>query len=365
MQDQRRPAHDAERAPGAATDAGVAARLGAGEPLASSVRGPMERGFREDLGSVRLHRDAQAAQLADQHGAAALTVGQHLVFGANEYAPDTLSGQVLLAHELAHTLQQRGTHAPAREPTPAGVEAEAIHAAIGALVGQPQPLTRQNGLRLQRCSKDEKKSAESKAKEATGQQLLGQFAAKFSDSAARIRGNPASMDLLREAEAAGASFGGYSEDGPQNSAWPYTVGTTVYVPRAFQADAGRAMSSFMFELTNAISRPRHAEVQRKGREGSISAEQFAHDTVAIEIDGKMRMAEIWATQRDAVTDDAERARLDAQNFYQTFLDVKAGRKSREEIIQDVLTRTYPDTGQTVKDYYVEQYNRMRGSGSSP
>jgi len=365
--DDRKLGHE----PGHGSEFNSAARataeLGTGEPLAPSVRARMEGGFGQDLGAVRVHRDTRAAELADAYGAAALTVGQHLVFGANEYAPDTLPGQVLLAHELAHTMQQRDAHEPAMDAAPAMAEDEATRAAFGALLGQPRPVTQHRGLRIQSCKKDERRRAEAAGTEATGERLLGQFAANFAGAAAMIRGNPASMQLLQEAESAGASYGGYSEDGPGARAWPYTAGTTVYVPRAFQADPQRAVSSFLFELTNAISRPRHAEVERRGREGAITAEQYAHDSVAIEVDGKMRMAEIWASRRDSVADEAERARLDRQNFYHEYIDVQAGRRTREDIIREALSRTYPDTGQTVRDFYIEQYNQMHGTrrGSSP
>src|SRR5262249_36509684 len=40
--------------------------------------------------------------------AQAYTVGQDIVFGAGQYAPSTPAGQRLLAHELAHVVQQAG-----------------------------------------------------------------------------------------------------------------------------------------------------------------------------------------------------------------------------------------------------------------
>jgi hypothetical protein len=57
---------------------------------------------------VRVHTDARAAESARAVGALAYTVGNNLVFGSGQYAPETLSGQRLLAHELTHTLQQGG-----------------------------------------------------------------------------------------------------------------------------------------------------------------------------------------------------------------------------------------------------------------
>ncbi|HEY2325605.1 MAG TPA: DUF4157 domain-containing protein [Thermoanaerobaculia bacterium] len=59
-----------------------------------------------DLSSIRVHTGTQAAQSARAVGARAYTVGNHIVFGAGEYAPQTSAGRRLLAHELAHAGQQ-------------------------------------------------------------------------------------------------------------------------------------------------------------------------------------------------------------------------------------------------------------------
>jgi hypothetical protein len=63
---------------------------------------------RYDFSGVRIHTDAQAAESARQLNARAFTVGNHIVFDTGEYAPHTLSGQRLLAHELTHVVQQNG-----------------------------------------------------------------------------------------------------------------------------------------------------------------------------------------------------------------------------------------------------------------
>ena len=67
-----------------------------------------------DFGALRIHTDGRAAESACSVNAAAYTVGSDIVFGAGQYAPGTSSGQKLLAHELAHTLQQG--HRLARQP---------------------------------------------------------------------------------------------------------------------------------------------------------------------------------------------------------------------------------------------------------
>ena len=66
----------------------------------------MEPRFDHDFSHVRLHTDANTAESARAVNALAYTVGHHLAFGTGSYAPQTLTGRHLLAHELAHTLQQ-------------------------------------------------------------------------------------------------------------------------------------------------------------------------------------------------------------------------------------------------------------------
>jgi hypothetical protein len=69
----------------------------------------MEEGFGTDFSRVRVHDDARAAESARAVDAHAYTVGDDLVFGTGRYAPGSAAGDRLLAHELAHTLQQGGT----------------------------------------------------------------------------------------------------------------------------------------------------------------------------------------------------------------------------------------------------------------
>jgi hypothetical protein len=62
--------------------------------------------FGHDFGEVRIHTDAKAADSARAVGAQAYTVGRDVVFATGRYAPQTLAGKKLIAHELAHVLQQ-------------------------------------------------------------------------------------------------------------------------------------------------------------------------------------------------------------------------------------------------------------------
>jgi len=82
-----------------------------GQPLDRDSLAFFEPRFGHDFSGVRVHTDAPAAESARAVNARAYTVGQHMVFARDQYAPDTADGRHLLAHELAHTLQQRGGEA--------------------------------------------------------------------------------------------------------------------------------------------------------------------------------------------------------------------------------------------------------------
>jgi hypothetical protein len=77
----------------------------------------MESRFGQDFRQVRIYTDARAAESARAVDALAYTVGQRIVFGAGQYAPQTGIGQQVLAHELTHTVQQDNNQLR-RQPPP-------------------------------------------------------------------------------------------------------------------------------------------------------------------------------------------------------------------------------------------------------
>jgi hypothetical protein len=77
-----------------------------GQALDANTRASMESRFGHDFSSVRVHTDAAAAASASGLNARAYTVGRDIVFAGGKYAP-TAQGGRLLAHELAHVVQQR------------------------------------------------------------------------------------------------------------------------------------------------------------------------------------------------------------------------------------------------------------------
>ena len=81
-------------------------QLGPGRPFEGAERSRMETAFKQDFSRVRIHSDDTAAKLSERMSAHAFTVGTHIAFARNRYRPGTLLGDALIAHELAHTLQQ-------------------------------------------------------------------------------------------------------------------------------------------------------------------------------------------------------------------------------------------------------------------
>ena len=79
-----------------------------GRPLQPGVRQFFEQRFGHDFGNVRIHAGGRAAESARAGSARAYTVGQNVVFADSAYAPETRAGKRLLAHELAHVVQQSG-----------------------------------------------------------------------------------------------------------------------------------------------------------------------------------------------------------------------------------------------------------------
>ncbi|HEV7745427.1 MAG TPA: DUF4157 domain-containing protein [Pyrinomonadaceae bacterium] len=79
-----------------------------GQPLDSNTRAFFGPRFGRDFSDVRVHDDASADASARSVNALAFTVGHHVAFRGGQYSPNTQGGQRLLAHELAHVVQQNG-----------------------------------------------------------------------------------------------------------------------------------------------------------------------------------------------------------------------------------------------------------------
>ncbi|PSK93421.1 eCIS core domain-containing protein [Taibaiella chishuiensis] len=96
----------------AATEAGpvlsdrIAGTQGTGNTMDDTTRTFMENRMQADFSQVRIHTGSDAAQMSRQLGALAFTLGSDVYFNEGAYDPGSETGKHLLAHELAHTLQQ-------------------------------------------------------------------------------------------------------------------------------------------------------------------------------------------------------------------------------------------------------------------
>ena len=123
-----------------------------GESLDPGTRQHMEHGFAHDFSQVRVHHDGAAAESARAVNAQAFTMGNHVVFGAGHYNPSTSFGRRLIAHELAHTLQQQRGSGGGSERA---AERDADRAADAVQRGGPAQVNESFGTRaLQRQAED-------------------------------------------------------------------------------------------------------------------------------------------------------------------------------------------------------------------
>ncbi len=103
-QDADRAADRALRSPGRVP--ACAGRVSTPEvTLDAATRAYFEPRFGFDFSRVRIHSGTSAEESASAVNARAYTIGPHIVFGANQFAPETDTGRRLLAHELAHVIQ--------------------------------------------------------------------------------------------------------------------------------------------------------------------------------------------------------------------------------------------------------------------
>jgi hypothetical protein len=115
---------------------------GPGGPLPAPLMRRFEASLGTDLSSVRVHTGGESAAAARAVGARAYALGQDIHFGAGQYDPASAAGQHLIAHEVAHTVQQRGGSPVRRhklEVSSPGdaVEVEADRAADAMVRGEP------------------------------------------------------------------------------------------------------------------------------------------------------------------------------------------------------------------------------------
>ncbi len=341
-----------------------------GELMDPETQAFMESRFDTDFSDVRVHTDTQAAASAESLQANAYTSGRDIYFARGMYAPRGPEGLRLLGHELTHVIQQDGTtgnRAASNElidrTDPAEREAEEVAGVLGR--GECAPAILSAGKGIQR---DVGWAQRGPLPDPYGTLLLlNAFAAKFLDAAKLIYQNSAAMKLVNEAEAAGIQFGGYAEDGPGKAIGrAYTSGNAVYVPRA-QTDPVMAMRDFLFELNNALRAPKFAELTKeatKGTKGSLTAKSYAYKMAEQEVEGVLRLGEVWFETKKAGGKGGVPDKYDLPFFLADYQAVHDGKKSKDDVVKEVLKRVY-DTGtlkgKTVEQYYTEVYESLAGS----
>jgi hypothetical protein len=417
-----------------------------GEPLDAEVQKRMESRFDEDLSAVRVHVGARAAESAEALHAEAYTVGRDIYFAAGRYAPRTPEGERLLAHELAHTIQQdqggqagealtssgdlsrpddplEREAARASEPPREGERIDVTRGAAGAargiqrqerkppaapewqrrldeilprglglvavihrdmqlleLFGEAKLIELVNKIYVNPPARDivrmygvagivalDKTNLDvPKARDQLEPKVLKDFAVKFSAAADLIRASLPALKLIYEAAAAGATFGGYAEDGPGSAVGrAYTSGNAVYVPRT-RTDAVMAMSDFLFELNNAIRAPKFAELVKeaaKGAAGTLTAREYAYRVVEQEVEGMLRLGQVWFEMKKARGTGAAASPYDIHFFLSDYNAFREGSKTKDAIVREVMRRVYETgtlRGKTVEQNYMEQYHSISG-----
>jgi len=104
-----------------------------GQSLDSSTRAFMEERFNHDFAHVRIHHDEEANALTEQMNAYAVTKGSDISFAGDSYNPSTAAGKAIMAHELAHVVQNDNESAVAARSS---LEAEAETASTAVIKGK-------------------------------------------------------------------------------------------------------------------------------------------------------------------------------------------------------------------------------------
>jgi hypothetical protein len=220
------------------------------------------------------------------------------------------------------------------------LQREIGNAAVARLVLQSAPAARPTQRAIARTAQED------------ADKLLASFAAKFPAAAKYVKGKAGAEKLVLEAAVAKVKFGGFSEDGPAKSPWAYTIGDTVYVPKA-RTDAVIAVSDFLFELNNAIREPDFAANTKTAAEKKVDAKGFARRKVELEVEGMLRMGKIWD---EIKAGNKALDKYDGDFFFGPYSQVKAGKKTAADIRDEVLRwKNGIDKTKTNEQYYMNQY----------
>lgn len=195
--------------------------------------------------------------------------------------------------------------------------------------------------------------------------LLSAFGLQFRDAAELVRASPEAMKLVAEGDKAGVKYGGFSEDGPGKAlgAIPYTIGDTIYVPRARLTDKVLALKGFVFEINNAVRKDRFAAVSQSATEGKIDAAEYARRKIGLEVEGMLKMGDVWASVKAGMGGGKDLDKYDNWFYMSEHTAVASGKKTAADIGTDVGSRKYTvgtNAGKTVTQFYIDQFNEIYG-----
>jgi hypothetical protein len=245
-----------------------------GQAMTPTTRDTMESRFDHDFSRVRVHSDARAAESARAVNALAYTVGSDVVFGGGQYQPSTLAGQRLLAHELAHVVQQRGAALQPRlevGPGDTPEERQAEAAAEAVVAGQALPALSTGPSGLQR--------AESEEMEPTEEEEVAEAEPARDDSEANVHDGeaPAGGGTVEVGELSDAQQG-VEEDSP-----PAALDTLA-------EESAPAAS----ELAKKPAGKAPAPSGKKGKQDKAPAEKRWIKHVEVSLDGKQSLELTWS-----------------------------------------------------------------------
>lgn len=257
--------------PGPAAREALAEALGAsGMPLPDEVRRSLELVAGEDLASVRVHVDQSADRAARAVHALAFTVGQDIHFAAGQYQPESARGRELIAHEVAHAIQQRSSSAPGpgslRISEPGDASEREADAFARRFASSAPPAVAETGPRMPRMRAE------------TGPAWIARTGGPDSDP----------VDVEQIITDAGLS------------AWPTLAS---YVRAALQADAALAESYATADLSSEATRKELIALGRRGWRGAAGAAAFV-SAAATELGDATAQTKISQVQSETDYDPA-------------------------------------------------------------
>jgi len=111
----------------------ISSSRGGGSSLDAGVQGRFSESL-GDLSDVRVHTDDTADRLNRSVSARAFATGTDVYFAKGEYSPGSADGDKLIAHELAHVVQQRG--APSSGPLTVSEPGDAMETEADSVADQ-------------------------------------------------------------------------------------------------------------------------------------------------------------------------------------------------------------------------------------